>query len=108
MRVLGDLLQHQLQRFRQVTQALELGFVGIQLVLVRQFASQQKVSHLFELGVIRQVGNIVSAVGQAGTSFANGAQGGFTSYLATQASATEFLCFSHVGLPDFLFIFCSV
>ena len=108
MRVLGDLLQHQFQGFRQAAQALELAFVGIQLGLVRQFASQQQISHFFELGVIRQVGNIVSAVGQAGTGFANGAQGGFTSYLATQASATEFLCFSHVGLPDFLFIFCSV
>ena len=86
--VFGDLLQHQFQGIRQGAQALELGLVGIQLGLVRQLATQQQVGHFFELGVVSQIGDVIAAVGQAGTGFANGTQGGFASYLAAQACST--------------------
>ena len=86
--VFGNLLQHQFQGIRQGAQALEPGLVGVQLGLGRQFATQQQVSHFFKLGVVRQVADIIAAVGQAGTGFANGTQGGFASHLATQACST--------------------
>jgi hypothetical protein len=87
VRVFRDLLEYGFQGSRKATEALELFLVGIQFLTVWQFAPKQKVSDFFKLGFFSQVGDVIATVCQAGTTLANGTQGGFASYLATEACA---------------------
>ncbi|MNN43366.1 hypothetical protein D3C81_1576000 [compost metagenome] len=97
----GDAFQHFFQRLRQVAQLAQLGDVGVQLRLARQFAVQQQVGDFFELCVSRQFTNVITTIGQTGTRLAHGGQCGLPGYLATEPGATEYFCFGHFLSPIF-------
>ena len=96
--VLGNPFENFLQRLRQVALALELLQVGVELLLVRQFAVEQQIGDFLEDRRRRQVADVVATVGQAGAFLADGGQGCLTGHLATQAGATQYFCFSHCSL----------
>jgi len=99
MGVGGDAFEHFFQGLGQVTQFAQLVAVRGQFCLGWQFTVQQQVGDFFKLGVSGQFAYVVATVGQAGAGLAHGGQCSLPGDLATQASTTQYFCFSHVRSP---------
>ena len=93
MRMRGNHLQYFFYSVRQAAQRFQASDVRIKLRLVRQLAVHQKIGNLFEAGIVSEIIDIVSAVGQTGTFLAYCAQCSFAGDYACQA--TRFLVRCH-------------
>jgi len=62
--------------------------------MVGQVAAQQQMGDFLELGVVGQVGDVVTTVREAGAGLAHGTQRGFAGDLAAEAGASGWF-FAH-------------
>ena len=94
-----------LRRCRQVSQPLQALLENVKLLPVRQGALQQQVGDLFKRRVRREVLDVITAVGQADTFLAYGADGGRSRGLSAQ-TVEEMIGLASLINLNFL-IFCK-